>query len=62
MLGEVNQIYHLYAESKKYYKWMYMHNRNRLIYRKQTSGYQKEEENGEKQVRGMGLRNTNYYV
>ena len=41
---------------------MYMHNRNRLIYRKQTSGYQKEEENGEKQVRGMGLRNTNYYV
>ena len=30
--------------------------------RKQTNGYQKEEENGEKQIRGMGLRNTNYYV
>ena len=30
---------------------MYMQNRNRLTYRKQTSGYQKEEENGEKQIR-----------
>ena len=31
-------------------------------YRKQTSGYQSGEGSGEEQDRGMGLRDTNYYV
>ena len=31
-------------------------------YRKQTSGYQCKEGSGEGQVRGMGLRDTNYHV
>ena len=31
-------------------------------YRKQTSGYQWEEGRVEGQNRGMGLRDTNYYV
>ena len=31
-------------------------------YRKQTSGYQWGEGRGEEQVKGMGLRDTNYYV
>ena len=29
---------------------------------KQTSGYQRGEGRGEGQIRGMGLRDTNYYV
>ena len=40
---------------------MYMQNRNRLTeYRKQTCGYQRREERGEGQIRGIGLRDTNY--
>ena len=31
-------------------------------YRKQTNGYQWGEGRGERQDRGMGLRDTNYYV
>ena len=31
-------------------------------YRNQASGYQRGEEMGEGQVRGMWLRETNYYV
>ena len=31
-------------------------------YRKQTSGYQRGEERGGGQVRGMGIRDSNYYV
>ena len=31
-------------------------------YRKQTCGYQKGEERGEGQIRGMELADTNYYV
>ena len=31
-------------------------------YRKQISGYPREEGRGEGQVRGMELRSTNYYV
>lgn len=30
-------------------------------YRKQTCGYQREEEREERQIRGVGLRNTNCY-
>ena len=31
-------------------------------YRKQTCGYQREEERGEGQIRGMGLTDTNYSI
>ena len=31
-------------------------------YRKQISNYQRGEEREEGQIRGMGLRDTNYYV
>ena len=31
-------------------------------YRKHTSGYQREEGGGQGQIRGMRLRDTNYYV
>ena len=31
-------------------------------YRKQTNGYQRGEGKGEGQIRGMGLRDTNYYI
>ena len=31
-------------------------------YRKKNSGYQWGEGRGEEQVKGMGLRDTNYYV
>ena len=40
-----------------YAKWKQTHR-----YRKQTSGYQRGEGSGEGQIRGMGLRDTNYYV
>ena len=40
-----------------YAKWKQTHR-----YRKQTSGYQRGEGRGEGQIRGMGLRDTNYYV
>ena len=31
-------------------------------YREQTSGYQRGEGRGEGQDKGMGLRDTNYYI
>ena len=37
------------------------YNRNRFRYRKQASGYQWREGLGEGQVRGRGLRGTNYW-
>ena len=41
---------------------VYLKQKQTHRYRKQTSGYQREEEKGEGQIRGMGLRDTNYYV
>ena len=42
MLSEIktNMWYHLYVESAKLYKWIYIQNRNRVI-GKQTCGYQR---------------------
>lgn len=39
-----------------------MQKRNRFSYRKQTSFYQRGEGNEEGQIRGVGLRDTNYYI
>ena len=41
---------------------MYMQNRNKLIYREQTCGYQRGEGSGEGQIRDMGLTDTYYYI
>ena len=46
ILNEVNQrkiniCYHLYMESKIWYKWTYLQNRSRLRHRKQIYGYQR---------------------
>ena len=41
---------------------MYIQNKNRLTYRKQTSVYQWEGDWVEGQIRGMRLRDRNYYV
>ena len=68
MLNEVSQRktntvwYYLYVESKN--------NTNECICKtetdsqiyKQTSGYHLGQVRGEGQIRGMGLRGTNYYV
>ena len=32
------------------------------IYRKQTNGYQQREKRGEGQDKGIGLKDTNYYI
>ena len=40
----MTQLNHLYVESKKRYKQIYLQNRNRLTDRKQTYGYQEERE------------------
>ena len=71
MLSEISQrvkdkysmISHV--ESKKYYKQKQMYiakEKQTCRYIKQTSGYQWGEARGEGQVRGIGLRDTNYYV
>ena len=38
---------------------MTVHKKNRLRYRKQTSGYHWGERREERQIRGLGLRDTN---
>ena len=46
---KITQV-NVYAKQKKTHK-----------FRKQTSGYPKEEGRGERHIRGMRLRDTNYY-
>ena len=50
ILSEVSQrlmLYHLYLESKKQYKWIYVQNRNRLIDVKTSLQLPKEKGVGE---------------
>ena len=41
---------------------MYMQNKKRHRYIKQTWGYQMGDGRGERQIRGMELRDTNYCI
>ena len=57
---KTNIIYHLYVESKHWYKWTYSQNRltdieNKLMVTKGESG-------GEGWSKNLGLTDTNYYI
>ena len=41
---------------------MYMQNRETHKYRKQISGYQRDEGREDGKIRGVELKDTNYYV
>ena len=66
MLSEISQSQILYDII---YMWNLKNNTIECIYktethrhRKQTCGYQRGKGSGEGQIKGMGLRHTNYYV
>ena len=49
--NNTNEYIYIYTKQKKTYR-----------YRRQASGYQRGEESGEGQIRGMELTDKNYYV
>ena len=67
ILSEVSQRktsiiwYHLFEESKKFYKWTYLENGNRFTDIENKLMVTKEDE-GERYIRGLGLMHVYYYV
>ena len=67
ILSEVSQRktsiiwYHLFEESKKFYKWTHLENRNRFTDIENKLMVTKEDE-AERYIRGLGLMHVYYYV
>ena len=67
ILSEVSQkekdiTYHLYVESKKWQKWTYLQNRNRLTDSEQIWDCMDGGGVGERWTGNLGLADANYYV
>ena len=60
---ETNIIWnHLYVESKKWYKWTYLQNRNSLTDIKNKLTVTKGEGEEEGLIRSLGTEYTHYYI
>ena len=59
---ERQMSYHLYVESKTWYKWTYLQNRNRLTDIEKRLVGAKAGQVGEGWTGSLGVADTNYYI